>query len=139
VRLHLLHPWREELPFHTEESDLDVPLPDGTNDDAFLASFSKDLDRVLDLSEWDLAIFLAGADPFEGDKLGCLTVTKEGLAERNRMVLEACRGRDIPVAVTRAGGYVKDVEDTVDIHFQTVQRAAALLEAEKSVAGWLGP
>ena len=94
---------------------------------------------MLDLSEWDLAIFLAGADPFEGDKLGCLTVTKEGLAERNRLVLEACRGRDSPVAVTRAGGYAKDVEDTVDIHVQTVQRAAALLEAEKSVAGGLGP
>ena len=55
------------------------------------------------------------------------------------MVLEACRGLDIPVAVTMAGGYAKNVEDTVDLHFQTVQRAAAILEAEKSVAGGLEP
>jgi acetoin utilization deacetylase AcuC-like enzyme len=129
----------KNYPFHKEESDLDVPLPDGTDDDAFLASLSEGLDRVLDLSDWDLAIFLAGADPFEGDKLGRLAVTKEGLAERDRMVLEACRGRDIPVAVTMAGGYAKNVEDTVDLHFQTVQRAAAILETEKSVAGGLEP
>ena len=125
----------KNYPFHKEESDLDVPLPDRTDDDTFLAALSEGLDRVLDLSSWDLAIFLAGADPFENDKLGRLAVTKEGLAERDRMVLEACRGRDIPVAVTMAGGYAKDVEDTVDIHFQTVERAAALLDAERSVAG----
>jgi acetoin utilization deacetylase AcuC-like enzyme len=86
---------------------------------------------VLDLSTWDLAIFLAGADPFEDDKLGRLCVTKEGLAERDRMVLEGCRDNDIPVVVTMAGGYAKKVEDTVDIHFQTVKRAAKLREREK--------
>ncbi|MBA4116758.1 MAG: histone deacetylase, partial [Rubrobacter sp.] len=68
----------KNYPFHKEESDLDVPLADGTDDDAFLAALSGALDRVLDLTSWDLAIFLAGADPFEDDKLGRLSVTKEG-------------------------------------------------------------
>jgi acetoin utilization deacetylase AcuC-like enzyme len=121
----------KNYPFHKEESDLDVALPDGTDDGAFLAALSGALDRVLDLRTWDLAIFLAGADPFEDDKLGRLSVTKEGLAERDRMVLEGCRERDIPVVVTMAGGYAKEVEDTVDIHFQTVKRAATLQEREK--------
>jgi len=121
----------KNYPFRKEESDLDVPLPDGADDGAFLAALSGALDRVLDLRTWDLAIFLAGADPFEDDKLGRLCVTKEGLAERDRMVLEGCRDHDIPVVVTMAGGYAKKVEDTVDIHFQTVKRAAQLREREK--------
>jgi acetoin utilization deacetylase AcuC-like enzyme len=121
----------KNYPFRKEESDLDVPLPDGADDGAFLAALSGALDRVLDLGTWDLAIFLAGADPFEDDKLGRLCVTKEGLAERDRMVLEGCRDHDIPVVVTMAGGYAKKVEDTVDIHFQTVKRAAELRKRER--------
>ncbi|MDQ4062451.1 MAG: histone deacetylase, partial [Actinomycetota bacterium] len=129
----------KNYPFHKEESDLDIPLVDGTDDAAFLAALSGALDRVLELAAWDLAIFLAGADPFEGDKLGRLSVTKEGLARRDQMVLEACRERGIPIAVTMAGGYAKDVEDTVDIHFQTVQRAANMRELEISAAGGRQP
>ena len=114
----------KNYPFRKEESDLDVPLPDETGDDVFLAALGEALERVLDLEDWDLALFLAGADPFEGDKLGRLSVTKSGLAERDRMVLEGCRERNIPVAVTMAGGYAREVEDTVDIHFQTIKTAA---------------
>ena len=121
----------KNYPFHKEESDLDAPLPDGASDDAFLLTLGERLERVLDLEDWNLAIFLAGADPFEGDKLGRLRVTKSGLAERDRMVLEGCRERDIPVAVTMAGGYAREVEDTVDIHFQTVKRASDVLRAER--------
>jgi acetoin utilization deacetylase AcuC-like enzyme len=121
----------KNYPFRKEESDLDVALPDGADDATFLAALSGALDRVLDLAPWHLAIFLAGADPFEDDKLGRLSVTKEGLAERDRMVLEGCREREIPVVLTMAGGYAKKVEDTVDIHFQTVKRAATLQEREK--------
>ncbi len=124
----------KNYPFHKEESDLDVPLPDGADDEAFLAALSGALDRMLDPAIWDLAIFLAGADPFEDDKLGRLCVTKEGLAQRDRMVLEGCRERGIPVAVTMAGGYAKRVEDTVDIHFQTLERAASMLTSERSTA-----
>jgi acetoin utilization deacetylase AcuC-like enzyme len=121
----------KNYPFRKEESDLDVALPDGADDATFLAALSGALDRVLDLAPWHLAIFLAGADPFEDDKLGRLSVTKVGLAERDRMVLEGCREREIPVVLTMAGGYAKKVEDTVDIHFQTVKRAATLQEREK--------
>ena len=121
----------KNYPFHKEKSDLDAPLPDGASDDAFLLALGERLERMLDLEDWSLAIFLAGADPFEGDKLGRLRVTKNGLAERDRMVLEGCRERDIPVAVTMAGGYAREVEDTVDIHFQTVKRASDVLRAER--------
>jgi acetoin utilization deacetylase AcuC-like enzyme len=68
----------------------------------------------------DFAFFLAGADPFEGDRLGRLSVSKRGLALRDRMVFEALRGAGVPVAVSMAGGYANDVEDIVDIHSQTV-------------------
>jgi acetoin utilization deacetylase AcuC-like enzyme len=128
----------KNYPFHKEQSDLDVPLSDGADDSAFLSALSDALGRVLDQGTWDLAIFLAGADPLEGDKLGRLSVTKSGLAERDRMVLEACRERDIPIAVTMAGGYAKQVEDTVDVHFQTVERAAKMLEPER-ITGRLAP
>ncbi|HLL38265.1 MAG TPA: histone deacetylase [Rubrobacteraceae bacterium] len=128
----------KNYPFHKEQSDLDVPLSDDADDSAFLSALSDALGRVLDQGTWDLAIFLAGADPLEGDKLGRLSVTKSGLAERDRMVLEACRERDIPIAVTMAGGYAKQVEDTVDVHFQTVERAAKMLEPER-LTGRLAP
>jgi acetoin utilization deacetylase AcuC-like enzyme len=119
----------KNFPFHKEESDLDLPLPDGTADNEFLTTLERGLQIALDNANADLAIYLAGADPFEGDRLGRLSVTKRGLAERDRMVLETCRGRGIPVAVTMAGGYARDVEDTVDVHFQTIKRAANLVES----------
>jgi acetoin utilization deacetylase AcuC-like enzyme len=116
----------KNFPFHKEESDLDAPLPDGADDTEFLTTLERSLERALE--DADLALYLAGADPFEGDRLGRLSVTKRGLAERDRMVLETCRNRGIPVAVTMAGGYASDVEDTVDVHFQSIKRAADLLE-----------
>ena len=119
----------KNFPFHKEESDLDAPLPDGAGDTEFLATLESGLEAALDAADADLAIYLAGADPFEGDRLGRLSVTKAGLAERDRIVLETCRERGIPVAVTMAGGYANEVEDTVDIHFQSIRRAADLLES----------
>ncbi len=68
-------------------------------------------------------IYLAGADPFEGDRLGRLKLTKTGLAARDRFVLELARDHSIPVAITMAGGYAHDVNDIVDIHFSTVRTA----------------
>ena len=118
----------KNFPFHKEESDLDAPLPDGADDTEFLATLESNLEKALDAADADLAIYLAGADPFEDDRLGRLSVTKLGLAERDRMVLETCRDRGIPIAVTMAGGYARDVGDTVDVHFQSIKRAADLLE-----------
>ena len=117
----------KNFPFHKEESDLDAPLPDGADDTEFLTTLERGLEMALEAADADLAIYLAGADPFEGDRLGRLSVTPSGLAERDRMVLEACRDRGIPVAVTMAGGYARNVEDTVDVHFQSIKRAADLL------------
>ena len=124
----------KNFPFHKEESDLDVALPDGADDSEFLDALEDGLERSLEESRAELAIYLAGADPFEDDRLGRLSVTKEGLAERDRLVLESCRERGLPVAVTMAGGYARDAEDTVDIHFQSIERAARLLGTERDVA-----
>jgi acetoin utilization deacetylase AcuC-like enzyme len=117
----------KNFPFHKEESDLDAPLPDGADDTEFLTTLERGLEMALEAADADLAIYLAGADPFEGDRLGRISVTKSGLAERDRMVLEACRDCGIPVAVTMAGGYARNVEDTVEVHFQSIKRAADLL------------
>jgi acetoin utilization deacetylase AcuC-like enzyme len=125
----------KNFPFHKEESDLDAPLPDGADDSEFLNTLEKGLDVALEAADADLAIYLAGADPFEGDRLGRLSITKVGLAERDRLVLEACRDRGIPVAVTMAGGYARNVEDTVDVHFQSIKRAASLLETSVATNG----
>ena len=123
----------KNFPFNKEESDLDAPLPDGTGDTEFLQTLEEGLETALDAADAELAIYLAGADPFEGDRLGRLCVTKSGLAERDRIVLETCKQRGIPVAITMAGGYARAVEDTVDVHFQSIRRAADLLR--KAPAG----
>ena len=125
----------KNFPFHKEESDLDAPLPDGADDAEFLTTLERGLETALEAADADLAIYLAGADPFEGDRLGRLSVTKSGLAERDRMVLESCKDRGIPVAVTMSGGYSRNVEDTVDVHLQSIRRAADLLETNVGTDG----
>jgi acetoin utilization deacetylase AcuC-like enzyme len=124
----------KNFPFHKEESDLDVALPDGAGDAEYLAALEDGLEEALDRSGAQLAIYLAGADPYEGDRLGRLSVTKDGLAERDRLVLESCRERGVPVAVTMAGGYARDVKDTVEIHFNSIERAASLMNQERASA-----
>jgi len=107
-------------PFRKEPSDLDLELPDGTGDEPYLETVERGIEKALLNRHFDLAFFLAGADPFAGDRLGRLAVTKEGLRQRDGIVLSACRERGIPVAVVMAGGYASPVEDTVDVHFNTV-------------------
>jgi acetoin utilization deacetylase AcuC-like enzyme len=118
------------FPFRKEESDLDIPLPDGADDGEFLEALEGGLEKALEASRAGLAIYLAGADPYEDDRLGRLSVSKEGLAERDRLVLETCRERGIPVAVTMAGGYARQIEDTVDIHFRSIERSASLVNGK---------
>ena len=122
----------KNFPFRKEESDIDVALPDGADDAAFLDALAGGLEEALEASKAELAIYLAGADPYEDDRLGRLCVTKEGLVERDRLVLESCRERGIPVAVTMAGGYARNVDDTVDIHCRSIQRAASLVNYKKA-------
>jgi len=112
------------FPFHKEQSDLDVPLEDGADDDAYLTALDRGLRQAIERARADLAIYLAGADPYEDDRLGRLALTKEGLAERDHLVFRRCRDAGLPVAVAMAGGYARRVEDTVDIHLQTVWAAS---------------
>jgi len=113
----------KNFPFRKEPGDLDIALDDGTGDEAYLQALRWGLSR-LPLTEVDLAIYLAGADPYGGDTLGRMALTKEGLARRDRLVFDYCRAAQLPVAVVMAGGYARQIEDIVDIHFQTVRLAA---------------
>jgi len=114
----------KNFPFRKERSDLDVALEDGTEDRDYLDALQQALERALVASHADLAIYLAGADPWAGDRWGRLGLSKNGLAERDRLVFDACRAAVLPLAVTMAGGYAPRVEDTVDIHYRTVKAAA---------------
>jgi acetoin utilization deacetylase AcuC-like enzyme len=117
----------KNFPFHKEVSDLDVPLIDDADDATYLAALREALPIVLERAQADLAIYLAGADPYFDDAFGRMKLTKPGLLERDRFVLESCRAIGLPVAITMAGGYAKRVEDTADIHFNTVQLAAEMM------------
>ena len=111
------------FPFRKEPGDLDMELPDGTADDAFLEAVERGVATAL-AHGGDLAFYVAGADPFEGDRLGRLAVTKAGLARRDALVFDLCSGAGVPVAVVMSGGYARDVADTVDIHDATVRTAS---------------
>lgn len=106
-------------------SDLDVALPDGTGDAAYLDALAAHLPQAIARARADAVVYLAGADPFQGDRLGYLALSKPGLAERDRQVFDACRRHGLPLAVCMAGGYAPDVGDIVDIHEATVRQAAA--------------
>jgi acetoin utilization deacetylase AcuC-like enzyme len=108
-------------PVRKQRSDLDVELPDGTTDEAYLAALHHHLPSIIDSFKPNAMIYLAGADPFEGDRLGRLKLTKSGLKVRDQFVLQTARDFGIPIAVTMAGGYAHDVTDIVDIHFTTVR------------------
>jgi acetoin utilization deacetylase AcuC-like enzyme len=110
----------KNFPLRKEQSDLDIELDPGTGDEAYLDALGRGLTEALDRAGAELAVYLAGADPFEKDRFGTLALTKPGLAARERLVLDRCRIAGLPVAVTMAGGYAPDVNDIVDIHFQTV-------------------
>jgi len=118
---------QKNFPFRKKPSDLDIGLPDDADDPIYLDALEEGVDRALDAAQADLAIYLAGADPYADDRLGRLAITKRGLAQRDRYVLDACQAAQLPVAIAMAGGYGKRIEDTVDIHLQTVRLAVELL------------
>ncbi len=111
-------------PFNKVPGSLDIELPDAIGDERYLARLREALPLVVRESRPDLVVYLAGADPHEGDRLGRLRLTFEGLAARDVLVLETCRDVGLPVVVTIAGGYGRDIEDTVTVHSRTIGIAA---------------
>lgn len=111
------------FPFQKTSGDLDVNLPAGASDTQYLNAMSQGVQQAFAVFEPDIVFYLAGADPFEGDRLGQLSVSKEGLRQRDSWIFEFCMNRNVPVAVSMAGGYANSVSDIVDIHFATVETA----------------
>jgi acetoin utilization deacetylase AcuC-like enzyme len=114
---------KKNFPFDNEKSDLDIPLDDNTDDAAYLKALEHGLSHAFTVTKPGLALYLAGADPYTTDRFGRLALTKKGLKERDQLVFDHCLGEGIPIAITMAGGYAENVNDTVDIHFQTVKTA----------------
>jgi len=112
------------FPLRKHPSSLDVGLPDGTDDAAYLLALETALAAALPRARADVVLYIAGADPYEGDRLGRLALTKGGLAERDRMVFAACRRAGLPVAIVLGGGYAEDLDAVVDIHAATMLAAA---------------
>jgi len=112
------------FPLRKHPSSLDVPLKDGAGDDEYLQALGPALQESLGRARADLVLYIAGADPYEGDRLGRLKLTKLGLVERDGMVLDAAHAAGVPVAIVCGGGYCRDLESIVDIHAATMLLAA---------------
>ena len=119
-------------------SSLDINLPDGVDDDGYLAALGEGLDKSLADFQPELLVYVAGADPYREDQLGGLRLTVEGLEKRDRLVFEKARAKKIPVAVTLAGGYARRVEDTVTIHANTVRVAKQFAKCRNPVSSESG-
>ncbi len=116
----------QNYPFRKTEGDLDIKLPAGAGDELFLSELETALDQIQGCFDPDLVFYLAGADPWDGDRLGHMALSKSGLKRRDELVLERFGELRVPVAVCMAGGYAPEVNDIVDIHFGTVETAAHL-------------
>lgn len=106
--------------------DWDIGLPDATPDPAYLAVLEAALPQLLARARPDLVFYIAGVDPYAGDRLGRLGLTLAGLQGRDHLVLSACRARGLPTVVTFAGGYAQNLQDTVEAHCNTIRTAAHL-------------
>jgi acetoin utilization deacetylase AcuC-like enzyme len=112
-------------PFRRVPGDLELDLADGTGDDAYLDGAGRLLAQALARARPDLCFYLAGADPYEGDRLGRLALSKSGLRARDELVRDALARAGVPVCVTLAGGYAERIEDTVEINLGTVSTFAS--------------
>jgi len=110
----------KNYPLFKENSSLDIELPDKTSDAEFLETLSEALPSIF-LNEPNIVFYLAGADPFEKDKLGRLGLTIEGLRRRDEIVLEYAKKLEIPIVTVMSGGYALDIRDTVEIHCNTIR------------------
>src|SRR5438046_8612615 len=113
---------QHNYPMWKPKGSLDVGLPDGAGDSRFLRELEQALPVVM-ASDPQCVFYLAGADPYEDDQLGGLRLTRHGLRQRDRMVIETVRAAGVPLVITLAGGYARHVQDTVAIHVATIQEA----------------
>jgi acetoin utilization deacetylase AcuC-like enzyme len=120
----------KNFPFRKQKSSLDVELPDGCGDDEYLARLEQHLPRVLDEADAQVLFFQAGVDPLEGDRLGRLKLSLEGLRRRDRLVLRSARALKLPAVVTLGGGYARPVSLSVEAHLGTFREARGVLERE---------
>ena len=111
------------FPFKKENSDLDLGLADGCDDQIYLQSLNQCLEKLDSRFKADFVIYLAGADPHEGDRLGRLKLSKTGMRLRDETIFQYALDKQLPLAFSMAGGYGKEIESTVEIHFQTIQTA----------------
>src|SRR5256714_7900652 len=117
----------KNYPLFKIPSTLDVELADGTADDEYLETLARNLPHVF-AHKPEIVFYLGGADPFVGDKLGRLALTVNGLRARDEMVLGVCRARGVPAATVMSGGYAEDINDTVEIHCNTIRAAKAIFD-----------
>jgi acetoin utilization deacetylase AcuC-like enzyme len=110
-------------PYPKPPSTLDIDLRDGVEDAEYVQELEKGLDLALRKFQPELIYYVAGADPYRDDQLGGLKLSIEGLMQRDRLVFEMARAKHIPIAVTLAGGYARRVEDTIQIHTNTIRVA----------------
>ena len=113
-------------PTEKPPSAIDIHLSDGTGDEEYLKRLQEACQFAINGFSPDLLMYIAGADPYFDDQLGGLGLTMEGLLARDRLVLDLARSRNVPVAITLAGGYARNVQDTVEIHCNTVKAAASV-------------
>ncbi len=125
---------RNNFPFRKQQSGIDVALADGTQDCEYLAELERMLPRVFAFAP-DFVAYQSGVDALETDTLGRLALTKQGLLERDRMVLTACRKYGAPLLITLGGGYSKPLEETAEAHANTFRVAAAVLCVGGRLAG----
>jgi len=116
-------------PLFKAHSTLDIELPDGTADDEYLECLARHLPAVF-AHDPEIVFYLAGADPFAKDKLGRLALSIDGLRERDRYVLQECYQREVPVVTVMSGGYGKDIDDTIEIHCNTIRLVKTVFEAQ---------
>ena len=118
-------------PFRKVPGDLDIGLPDGTDDQVYLAALRQGLDEVSRRFRPQLVFYIAGADPYKDDRLGRLALTQEGLLARDRLVFTWVQQQSLPLVLVMGGGYARNIEDTVDIHIRTIDLARRMWKGVK--------
>jgi acetoin utilization deacetylase AcuC-like enzyme len=134
LSIHQFNNYPSEKPL----SSLDIHLPDGTGDAEYLQRLGNGCRAAMGMFHPELLVYVAGADPYAEDQLGGLSLTFEGLMERDRLVLRTALAQHIPVAIVLAGGYAQSVEDTITIHANTAAVARDVLEKAGGRTGWKG-